>query len=138
MRSPLKATAITGESALSAVSSSVPPEYIRAQLKHSFAENIRPVGYGLSFLYLFFAVAHPYALGAKALPLVIVAISSAIVFALIAFRVNPVKLSDLGATLISLVYVFLVLANSVTLKVMCRCMQRAKGCDLDGDHAILR
>lgn len=114
MRSPLKASAITGESALAAVSSSVPPDYIQTQLKHSFTENIRPVGYGLSFLYLFFAVAHPYALGARALPLVVLAISSAIVFALIAFRVNPLTLSDPGATLVSLVYVFLVLANSVT------------------------
>ncbi len=114
MRSPLKVAGVAGGTGFADVSSSVPFDFIEDRLKQSFAENIRPVGYGLSFLYLFFALAHPYALGREALPLVAIAILSAIVFALIAFRVNALALSDAKVTLISLVYVFLVLVNSAT------------------------
>ena len=32
----------------------------------------------------------------------------------------------------------MLLANSVALKVLCRCMKRANRCDFDGDHATLR
>src|SRR6185369_5134783 len=48
---------------------SVPPEYIANHLTRSFGESVRPVGYGLSFLFFFFAFAHPYTLGARAKPL---------------------------------------------------------------------
>ncbi len=93
---------------------SVPPEYIANHLTRSFGESVRPVGYGLSFLYLFFALAHPYTLGARAKPLVIMAISTSIVLALIAFRVEVRNPSTLTGTLVSLLYVCLVLANSAT------------------------
>jgi signal transduction histidine kinase len=111
MRSPLSLNTVDRDPELAAVSSSVPAEHIESHLKQSFAESVRPVGYGLSFLYLFFAVAHPYALGPRALPLVIIAILSSIVFALIAFRVDAPALPDSAVTLISFVYLFLVLAN---------------------------
>ena len=115
VRSSLMLNPSTRNPGLSVVSSSVPADYIEGHLKHSFAESVRPVGYGLSFLYLFFAVAHPYALGPqKATPLEIIAIASSVVSALIAFRVDASNLPDWKVMLISLVYVFLVLANSVT------------------------
>jgi signal transduction histidine kinase len=114
MRSPLTSNPGAKDAGSAAVSSSVPNEFIENHLKQSFAESVRPVGYGLSFLFLFFALAHPYALGQKATPLVIIAILSSIVFALIAFRTEAANLSDGMVMLISLVFVFLVLANTVT------------------------
>jgi signal transduction histidine kinase len=114
MGSKLKVVPSIRDSDLAIVASSVPPAYISSHLKRSFAESVRPVGYGLSFLYLFYALAHPYSLGQKAAPLVAIAILSSIVFAIIAFRINAPDLSDVKVTLVSLVYVFLVLINSVT------------------------
>lgn len=66
--------------------SSAPPEYMNASFGQTLWETLPPLGYGLSLLYIFFAISHPFVLGwLAAKPLVILALITSGVAAIVAF-----------------------------------------------------
>jgi signal transduction histidine kinase len=90
-----------------------PDEYLRASFSRTLWESLPPVGYGLSLLYVIFAIAHPFVLGRQAKPLSILAMVTAGLVAAIAYTVQRRGASAELDNLLALACVCLVLLNSV-------------------------
>jgi signal transduction histidine kinase len=95
--------------------SSPPPEYMNASFSQTLWETLPPLGYGLSLLYLIFAISHPFVLGwpaAKTLvALSLVTSGVAAILAYVIGRRGPRAELD---NLLALVLVCLVLLNCTT------------------------
>src|SRR5512146_1180292 len=95
--------------------SSPPPEYLSASFSQTLWETLPPLGYGLSLLYLLFAISHPFVLGwPAAKTLVALSLVTSGISAILAYvigRRGPRAELD---NLLALVLVCLVLLNCTT------------------------
>lgn len=89
-----------------------PPEYMSATFSQTLWETIPPLGYGLSLLYVFFAISHPFVLGwPTAKPLVIWALITSAATAIIAFVTQRREPRTELDNLLAMALVCLVLLN---------------------------
>ncbi len=93
--------------------SSPPPEYMSVSFSQTLWETLPPLGYGLSLLYIVFAIAHPLVLGWKAgKSLVILALITAAITGIIAYIIQRREPRAELDNLLAMVCVCLVLLNS--------------------------
>ncbi|MGE5109469.1 MAG: sensor histidine kinase [Acidobacteriaceae bacterium] len=89
-----------------------PDEYMRSVFSRTLWESLPPVGYGLSLLYVLFAISHPFVLGGRAKPLVALALVTSATTAIIAYAIGRREPRIEVDNLLAMVFVCLVLLNS--------------------------